>query len=428
MWDTFYSALPQIEKSLAPEWYDIMRVPVPVAEEKKEPAQIRSSTLGTKQSWDSTPGKCGEWVQSVTEVMTDLGVDKKNWFTTLHQRITGSGHDDFRTIRSEDPHGTIDGWLAKLIKLHDVNVQISYLTELKHLRQTGSFSDFRTKMKKLLVLLEPHGFILTDSVQVEWAAAGGMKPNIWKEVIKHKPTSLNHIQSLVLTLGLETPERSGHANSVAKFTSANPGGKTRGDCHKYLNGSCDYGVKCKFRHPPDCRNFKAGKCKSSSCKYRHPPAAGRTKRFGGQKGRGPCYFCEGAHMKRDCPEFKEYIAKQKGTLSFLSGGEHELLATVRSETTTDHDSKWYIDSGASHTVSPCLREFGELSELRSSQLFRVADGTEKFSQGYGDVTKEVQAPDGGAKEFKFAAYYVPGLRKNLLSVSQLDVLRLLRQL
>ena len=154
-----------------------------------------------------------------------------------------------------------------------------------------------------------------------------------------------------------------------------------------------------FQQRGSSQSFDPNRKKSVQCNYCH--------RFG--------------HMKKDC---RQRIASEQKK----QGGPHQIANVAEHSEQTDSafyafmvkrssehvpSSAWYIDSGASRHFSHRRDWFIDFSPFSDSVVF---GGGEKYTVA-GRGTVQIQS--GGRTLIFLHVYYVPGMKINLLSVSQI---------
>jgi hypothetical protein len=122
-----------------------------------------------------------------------------------------------------------------------------------------------------------------------------------------------------------------------------------------------------------------------------------------------CYFCEGAHFKRDCAKYKAWLQKKEANKESAKMSRMEQW----------YMSSFVIDSGATRHMCKNKDFFSNLQEVKIS--INVANGATIYAKGIGCVNLKIY--DTENKEFFWASLtdvlYVPEIEENLLSVRRL---------
>lgn len=138
-----------------------------------------------------------------------------------------------------------------------------------------------------------------------------------------------------------------------------------------------------------------------------------------------CYYCgKPSHfakncMKRRSDQFKQrrhsrnYVDRDEAISHDFSNLKLFVSNAALSAETND-DNAWFIDSGASVHMS-CKRDwFDTYHEINNGGHIYLGDNRSHEIKGYGDIS--VMMPNGQEKQIQNVVY-VPGLKKNLISVS-----------
>ena len=148
-----------------------------------------------------------------------------------------------------------------------------------------------------------------------------------------------------------------------------------------------------------------------------------------KKNDGFFYYGKLGHYAKDCYKRKANESKQnfrkhngnyvKTDTSINDGFKNTKLfiseAALFAE--TDDENAWFIDSGASAHMS-CLKEwFDEYHESTDATHIYLGDNRSHKIQGYGVIC--VNLPNGQKKQIH-NVLYVPGIKKNLISVSTIS--------
>lgn len=143
-----------------------------------------------------------------------------------------------------------------------------------------------------------------------------------------------------------------------------------------------------------------------------------------KKGKPICFICKrDNHLTKDCrylqrshelgsnKKQQSNIAQQSDTKTYAK------LYIAASTIVTENDQSWYIDTGATQHMCFDRDAFGNLIEWEQGHVVYLGDNTTHDIIGQGDVT--IQLNNGTVKEIS-QVLYIPGLKKNLFSVQQLD--------
>nr|GMC49313.1 Retrovirus-related Pol polyprotein from transposon TNT 1-94 [Ipomoea batatas] len=149
----------------------------------------------------------------------------------------------------------------------------------------------------------------------------------------------------------------------------------------------------------------------------------RGKRFNGQ-----CFVCnKKRHMAKDCWHRKKVVESNAATskkdeeewdaeVSYVSNkSEQALTATTLKH--VDYGNDWIVDSGCSNHMTGDAEKLQNVAEYRGGRVVVTASNSKLPIAHVGNVT--VSPQDGDIKVSLQNVYHVPGMKKNLLSVSQL---------
>jgi len=145
------------------------------------------------------------------------------------------------------------------------------------------------------------------------------------------------------------------------------------------------------------------------------------------KKKDDCFYCgKPGHHAKDCYKRKANESKQKfrkhngnyvQSDTSINDGFRNLklfISEAALSAETDDESAWFIDSGASAHMS-CNKEwFDEYHENIDESHIYLGDNRSHKIQGYGVIC--VNLPNGQMKQIH-DVLYVPGIKKNLISVS-----------
>ena len=132
-----------------------------------------------------------------------------------------------------------------------------------------------------------------------------------------------------------------------------------------------------------------------------------------------CFVCHKfGHYAGQCPnKKKKQVVVSANMEEFASKFEKEFSLFSCLATYSGTSKIWYIDSGASAHMSSVRECFSELNERGVSMEVELGDDRIVRAMGRGTVSfqRESRPP------LRFRdVYYVPGLQKNLLSVSTIE--------
>lgn len=154
---------------------------------------------------------------------------------------------------------------------------------------------------------------------------------------------------------------------------------------------------------------------------------GASKNHGnGSKFQGKCYNCGiKGHMAKDCWSKKKSIesnvatskSEEKWDAEGLFATEEELALTATASEHIDYEKDWIVDSRCSNHMTGDKEKLQNLSEYKGSREVVIANNSKLPIAHIGNT---VVSPQYGAIEVPLQnVYHVPGMKKNLLSVSQL---------
>ncbi|KAL4591583.1 hypothetical protein LXL04_004552 [Taraxacum kok-saghyz] len=122
-----------------------------------------------------------------------------------------------------------------------------------------------------------------------------------------------------------------------------------------------------------------------------------------------CKFChKKCHTQRDCPKFKEWLAKKGNNNAFMIYESLNINVPFNS---------WWIDSGSMVHVSNSLQGFHTIQKLeRSQRTIKVGNGQDLNVEAVGSLPLLLES---GFSLSLNNTLYVPGITRNLISVSKL---------
>ena len=152
-----------------------------------------------------------------------------------------------------------------------------------------------------------------------------------------------------------------------------------------------------------------------------------------------CYTCDKkGHYARECPRNKSGSHKKKGSKKIhhahtpeddeplrkkakeesddSSSEEEYVLISALIGNITHGINDWIIDSGASKHMMGFKKSFVKLSEHESPHKVKLGDDYQYPIKGWGESSYKL---DSGKSVKMKDVLYVPGLKKNLLSISTL---------
>ncbi|GKV35094.1 hypothetical protein SLEP1_g43407 [Rubroshorea leprosula] len=129
-----------------------------------------------------------------------------------------------------------------------------------------------------------------------------------------------------------------------------------------------------------------------------------------------CYECnEMGHFKKNCPKLKEKKAEKSGDANIASCSDNlDDEDCVLSISTNSSSEEWILDSSCSFHVCP-RRDWFETYKPATSTVV-LGDDTTLPIVGIGNI--RIKMYDGMVRTFE--VHHVPGLKKNLISMSELD--------
>ncbi|KAL4554216.1 hypothetical protein LXL04_037399 [Taraxacum kok-saghyz] len=122
-----------------------------------------------------------------------------------------------------------------------------------------------------------------------------------------------------------------------------------------------------------------------------------------------CKFChKKGHTQHDCPKFKEWLTKKGNNNAFMIYESLNINVPFNS---------WWIDSGSMVHVSNSLQGFHTIQKLeRSQRTIKVGDGEDLNVEAVGSLPLLLES---GFSLSLNNTLYVPGITRNLISVSKL---------
>ena len=148
---------------------------------------------------------------------------------------------------------------------------------------------------------------------------------------------------------------------------------------------------------------------------------------------------ERGHYARDCPKNKSDSHKKKENKKrhhahtveddeplrkrvkeeseYSSSNEEYVLISTLSGIVTHGRNDWLIDSGASNHMTRFKESFVKLSKHESPHKVKLGDDYQYPIKGSGEASYKL---DSGKSMKMNDALFVPGLKKNLLSISTFD--------
>ncbi|GJS42345.1 putative RNA-directed DNA polymerase [Tanacetum coccineum] len=127
---------------------------------------------------------------------------------------------------------------------------------------------------------------------------------------------------------------------------------------------------------------------------------------------GPkCKFChKKGHTQKDCPKFKEWLAKKGIFESFMINESFNINVPINS---------WWIDSGSMVHIANSLQGFRTIRRLeRNQRTVKVGNGVDLNVEAIGTLSLILE---GGFCLNLYGTLYVPSMTRNLISVSKLII-------
>lgn len=130
-----------------------------------------------------------------------------------------------------------------------------------------------------------------------------------------------------------------------------------------------------------------------------------------------CWYCKKeGHLKKDCYARKKRMeSEDDGEAAIMVDKLQEIDALAISDQSSS--DKWVIDSGCSYHMTSRRDWFSDFKEITGGQVL-LADDRAVAVQGVGTIRIDTQ---GGTVSRLANVRYVPNLKRNLISVSSLDV-------
>ncbi|KAM1502254.1 hypothetical protein ACFXTO_027626 [Malus domestica] len=133
--------------------------------------------------------------------------------------------------------------------------------------------------------------------------------------------------------------------------------------------------------------------------------------------KGKCFFCKKpGHMKRHCQKYKKWLdsGKGKGNVMIFKG---EVLVCFETNNVEYARDSWWLDSGASIHVTNSLQGYiSKIVPRRDEVSVIVGNGGRAVVEFIGTV--RIKLESGFSLDLENVCY-VPSIRRNLVSVSQL---------
>jgi hypothetical protein len=138
-----------------------------------------------------------------------------------------------------------------------------------------------------------------------------------------------------------------------------------------------------------------------------------------------CFIChKHGHFASQCPEKKGKLKSQQVATStktqmdeFVAKFEKDFSLVSCFSTSTVSRSAWYVDSGASSHMTSARELFTSLTKQDSRLHVELGNDAKYAVKGVGTISFQLES--GSSLEVK-DVLYVPGLTKNLLSVSVME--------
>ena len=133
--------------------------------------------------------------------------------------------------------------------------------------------------------------------------------------------------------------------------------------------------------------------------------------------KGKCFFCKKpGHMKKSCQKYKKWLEKSKGkgNVAIYKG---EVLVCFETNNTEFDKNSWWVDSGASIHVTNSLQGFINKRVPRYDEISVIVGTGDKAAVKFVGTVR-VKLESGFILELEDVCY-VPSIRRNLISVSQI---------
>ena len=129
------------------------------------------------------------------------------------------------------------------------------------------------------------------------------------------------------------------------------------------------------------------------------------------QGNPKCKFChKKGHTQKDCPKFKEWLAKKGIFESFMINESFNINVPINS---------WWIDSGSMVHIANSLQGFRTIRRLeRNQRTVKVGNGVDLNVEAVGTLSLILE---GGFCLNLYGTLYVPSMTRNLISVSKLII-------
>ena len=127
-----------------------------------------------------------------------------------------------------------------------------------------------------------------------------------------------------------------------------------------------------------------------------------------------CFFCKKkGHIKKDCAKFKAWLSKREPT------GNDSLALVCESNLSEAPSSSWWLDSGATNHVAFTIQGFINRRKPNQDESKLTVGNNEKADVVF--VRDVILILDFGFRLMLKDTFYVPSFRRNLVSVSCLDM-------
>ena len=177
----------------------------------------------------------------------------------------------------------------------------------------------------------------------------------------------------------------------------------------YVNG--------KFIKPQFNKNNQHGK-KFNTTKFQ---SQSPTNQFNNQRNNNNkqivCHYCGiPGHKAPDCRKKKRDMGQSRSYTNNYSKKEQLHLFTAIMHSSINSSLDWYLDSGTSQHMSPIKSLLRNYETLTSPRSILLGDNSTQNAIGYGSVLLQLST---GQKLLINDILFVPGLAKNLVSVTQI---------
>jgi hypothetical protein len=176
---------------------------------------------------------------------------------------------------------------------------------------------------------------------------------------------------------------------------------------------------------------RKGKSKKEVHSHKKPHGPQKSQKFKKDFSNYRCFICQKmGHIAIHCPQSKDKVKKGKYGKhhAHVAEDDHDksreedtseeyVLISALTGTVTHGSDTWLIDSGASKHMTGFKESLSDLVEKDSPHKVKLGDDYQYPIKGVGEATYKLES----GKPLKMKdVLFVPGLKKNLLSISALD--------